>query len=125
MPAKGKPKSFVPGTHLFIPYCGRVHEVVVEEGASGKDFAWVYVRFLNPPVPTVGKRFVNPRWVSKNRCFTEPKYALNDAMKWYRASIKDLERNVRYYRKRLSEVRATKKAYSDAYKEDWTDGPET
>ena len=89
------------------------------------DSAWVYVRFLNPPVPVVGKRFANPRSVHKNRCFTEPKYALNDAMKWLRASIKDLERNVRYYRKRLSEMRATKEAYVAAYKEDWPDGPET
>lgn len=122
MSIKGKPKSFVPGTHLFIPYCGRVHEVVVEEGASGMDPVWVYVRFLIPPVPAVGKRFVNPRSVCKNSCFTEPKYALNDAMKWHRASIKDLERNVRYYRKRLSEARAAKKAYVAAYKEDWPDG---
>ena len=124
MPRKGKPKSFAPGMHLFIPYCGRVHEVVVEECSTGMDSAWVYVRFLNPPVPAVGKRFANPRSVRKNSCFTEPKYALSDAMKWLRASIKDLERNVRYYKKRLSEVRASKDAYNAAYKEDWPDGSE-
>lgn len=119
---KGKPKSFAPGTHLFIPYCGRVYEVVVDEEAPGKDPTWVYVRFLKPPAPVVGKRFANPRWVSKNRCFTEPKYALNDAMKWLRASIKDLERNVNYYKRRLSEVRAAKDTYNAFYNEDWPDG---
>ena len=119
---KGKPKSFAPGMHLFIPYCGRVHEVVVEECSTGMDFAFVKVRFLKPPEPTVGKRFANPRAVRRNSCFTEPKYALNDAMKWYRASIKDLERNVGYYRNRLSEMRDAKKMYLAAYKEDWPDG---
>ena len=72
--------------------------------------------------PCCRKAFCKSTKCAQKQLFTEPKYALNDAMKWYRASIKDLERNVRYYRKRLSEMRAAKEAYNAAYKEDWPDG---
>ena len=119
MPKKGSPKSFAPGTHLFVPYYGHVHEVVVEECTTKIDPAFVYVRFLKPPAPVVGKRFANPRSVRKNSCFTEPGYARNDTLRWYRASIKDLERNVRYYRKRLTDMRESKKAFQEVYKKDF------
>lgn len=122
MHKKGAAKSFKPGTHLFVPYCGRVHEVVVEEHTTGMDHAFVYVRFLKPPDPVVGKRFVNPRSVRKICCFTKPKYALNDALRWYRTTIKDLEYKVRWYQKRLDDTRKVMQEYTDSYKEEYSDG---
>ena len=122
MSTKVVPKSFEPGAHLFIPYCGRIHEIVVEEDqtAMGSDF--VNVRFLTPPAPIIGKEWRNPRAVRRGSCFTEPKYALNEAWKHHRDRIDDSEYAIRRYQELIYKERTKWKALYAAYKEDFSDG---
>ena len=122
MLTEGAPKSFEPGVHLFIPYCGRIHEVVVEEDQSAMCSDFVNVRFLTPPAPVIGKVWRNPRAVRRGSCFTEPKYALNEAWKCHRARIEDSECAIRRYRELIYEERVKWKALYAAYKEAFSGG---
>ena len=123
MPRKGKPKSFAPGTHLFIFYYGRIHEVVVEDNQDGLDRSLVRVRFLKRP-STSSCNFVNPRGITRYACFDTAKHAMEYMSHLMRESLIEEKGIVHRHQRELNRLKKLRADFLETYKEDWPDGPE-
>lgn len=115
MPRKGAPKSFAPGTVLYIPYFGRIHEIIVQDCQTGMHWGYVNVLFKDPPEG----RFVNPRGVRRNACYTKPRFALEAAVHSYKQEIAYEEKRIKHHQKILESLKESRDKLLEKYQKEF------